>query len=273
MNILDKIVDSTKLRVQTLKEKYKIKYFEGSDLFNSPTVSLQEYILKQNKNGIIAEFKRCSPSKGMLNAYAKVDEVTVGYMRSGCSALSIITEPEFFKGSSADLVLARKFNYCPILRKDFIIDPIQIFESRAIGADSILLIAKILSPAQILELTNCAKELQLEILFEVDDEATIEKILPAHALVGINSRNLSTMREDLSGIIDLKKRIPTDKTLVAESGISSAGDIEKLRLNGFTGFLMGTKFMRSSDPAKTCADLCKQIGVNEFIGKSASALL
>jgi indole-3-glycerol phosphate synthase len=264
MTILDKIVESTKLRVQNLKDKLKLKYFEESELFNSPIVSLEQYLLKPGKNGVIAEFKRCSPSKGALNAYAKVSEVTVGYMRSGCSALSIITEPDYFNGSTADLVMARKFNYCPILRKDFIIDPIQIFESRAIGADAILLIAKILTPSQIIELTTCAKQLGLEILFEVDDQAGLEMILPEHTLVGINSRNLITMNENISQIIQLKEKVPNGKIIIAESGINSSNQISDLRNHGFKGFLIGTKFMQSSDPAKTCNDFCKEILTKEL---------
>ena len=267
MTILDEIVATTKKRVDQLKSKYNPKYFEESVLFNSPVVSLREYILNPEKNGIIAEFKRCSPSKGMLNAHAKVDETTIGYMRAGCSALSIITELEFFKGSNADLTLARKFNFCPILRKDFIIDPIQIFESRSIGADAILLIAKILSNEQINELTNCAKQLGLEILFEVDDLNGIEKINNLHDLVGVNSRNLTTMNEDISKIADLRKEISDDKIVIAESGIEDVNQINFLRKNGFNGFLIGSRFMKFGDPVKACMDFTKSFESNNATEK------
>lgn len=262
MGILEQIVASTQNRISALKEKYKTKYFEESDLFRSPIVSLKQYIYKPGKNGIIAEFKRNSPSKGMLNAYAKVDETTIGYMRSSCSALSILTEPEFFKGSNADLSLARKFNFCPILRKDFILDPIQIYESRAIGADAILLIAKILSKDQVLELTNCANELGLEVLLEIDEEKELEKINSKHHLIGINSRNLATMEIDFDKLVELRKQISSTNTIVAESGISNHDQVNFLREKGFNGFLIGSNFMKSSDPVKACADFAKSVQLN-----------
>lgn len=257
MNILEKIVRSTQKRVDSLKSKYKPQFFEESALFHSPVVSLADYLVKPGKNGIIAEFKRSSPSKGMLNTYAKVNETTIAYMRAGCSALSVLTEPEFFHGKNEDLVEARKFNFCPILRKDFIIDPIQVYESRAIGADAVLLIAKILSVDQITELTNCAKELNLEVLFEVDDETAIAKITHQHSLIGINARNLTNMQENTNNMMALSRLVGENRLLVAESGINEPGEVNKLRDHGFNGFLIGTAFMRSGDPAKACEEFCK----------------
>jgi indole-3-glycerol phosphate synthase len=269
MTILDKILQSTQKRVDSLKSKYKPRFFEESALFHSPVVSLQNYLVKPGKNGIIAEFKRCSPSKGMLNAYALVSETTIGYMRAGCSGLSVLTEPEFFKGRNEDLMEARKFNFCPILRKDFIIDTIQLYESRAIGADAVLLIAKALSAAQLSELTACAQELNLEILLEVDDEDGISKITNNHSLIGINARNLANMEENTGKIIELSNFIGKEKLLVAESGINSPKEVRVLKKAGFEGFLIGSAFMRTSDPAKTCNEFCKNLepDIQEIIEK------
>ncbi|HYG50004.1 MAG TPA: indole-3-glycerol-phosphate synthase [Flavobacteriales bacterium] len=265
MNILNKIIESTQKRVDNLKNKYKKRFFEESELFHSPIVSLSEYLVKPGKNGIIAEFKRCSPSKGTLNAYATVSETTIGYMRAGCSALSVLTEPEFFKGKNEDLIQARKYNFCPILRKDFIIDPIQVYESRAIGADAILLIAKALSVEQVSELTACAHELDLEVLFEVDDPEGISKIGERHKVVGINARNLANMEENTQRFIELSRFIPGHKCLVAESGINHPPEINFLRRKGFQGFLIGTAFMRTADPGKTCQEFCKHLDCEKEI--------
>ena len=272
MNILEKIIESTKIRVKSLNEKYNLKYFEESSMFRSPVVSLKHYVNRGDKNGIIAEFKRCSPSKGMLNAYAKVDETTLGYMRAACSALSILTEPEFFKGSNADLTLARKFNFCPILRKDFIIDPIQIYESRAIGADAILLIAKILSDEQINELKQCAMELGLEVLIEADEIGSIQKIDKTHPLIGINSRNLSTMEIDLKKMVELRKEFSENTTIIAESGIETVEQVNYLRTQGFSGFLIGSAFMKFSEPGKACYEFTKKLN-SDFVAENSKTLV
>lgn len=257
--MLDKIIEATKKRADQLSQKYTFKYFEEMTLFQSPTISLKEYILKPEKNGIIAEFKRHSPSKGSLNNYALVSQTTVEYMRASCSALSILTEPEFFKGSNSDLIEARKFNFCPILRKDFIINPIQIFESRSIGADAILLIAKVLSKEQLKELYQCAKEIGLEIMIEINALDDLEKIDFEPEIIGINARNLSTMEIDSQKIIEIKNNILVDSVFVAESGISQAQQIISLKKNGFNGFLIGSHFMKSSDPGEACGKFCNEL--------------
>lgn len=266
MSILQQIIASTEERVKRLKARYNSGYFSDSELFHSPTLSLVKYIGREDKNGIIAEFKRFSPSKGELNLYAKPEEVTLEYMRSGCSALSILTEPEFFKGNNEDLIKARKFNFCPILRKDFIIDPIQIFESRAIGADAILLIERVLSKAQISELKSAAEENGLEVLIELDRDSDSSKLPSKHYLYGINSRDLSSMTVDVRSLVELKNRFQLSGTLIAESGINSAKDVNFLRQNGFNGFLIGSKFMKDSNPGLACRDFCKQINrVKELV--------
>ena len=170
MNILEKIVVQKRIEVAEQKALIPTALLEKSIYFKSPTVSLKSYLLREDKSGIIAEFKRKSPSKGDINKYAKVDEVTLGYMQSGASALSVLTDEQFFGGSDNDLKKARKLNYCPILRKDFIIDEYQIIEARSIGADAILLIASVLSKEEIIRFSNLAKKLSLEVLLEVHNE-------------------------------------------------------------------------------------------------------
>ena len=170
-NILDQIVAHKREEVAKRKEIYPVKLLEQSIYFNTPTVSLSKYLRRPDKLGIIAEFKRRSPSKGDINPYASVEEVSIGYMQAGASALSVLTDTHFFGGKNEDLTEARKFNYCPILRKDFVIDEYQIIEARSIGADAILLIAACLEKAEIKSLAALAQSLGLEVLIEIHNEA------------------------------------------------------------------------------------------------------
>src|SRR5688500_15119050 len=146
MNILDQIIAHKRKEVSDRKSLYPVKLLEQSIFFSSPTVSLKKYVQRKDKTGIIAEFKRKSPSKGIINAHASVERTTIGYMQAGASALSVLTDKQFFGGSNEDLVVVRKFNFCPIIRKDFTIDEYQIVEAKSIGADAILLIAAVLDP-------------------------------------------------------------------------------------------------------------------------------
>ena len=175
MNILDQIVAYKKQEVAERKELYPIKLLENSLYFSSPTVSLKKYLAREDKSGIIAEFKRKSPSKGIINAYADVEETSIGYMRAGASALSVLTDSHFFGGSGEDLKTARKFNFCPILRKDFTIDAYQVYEARSMGADAILLIAEILSEKEVKQLAELAKSLEMEVVDGSSFERTASK--------------------------------------------------------------------------------------------------
>lgn len=248
MNILDKIVIEKRKEVAKRKELYPTALLEKSLFFESLTVSMKEYILREDKFGIIAEFKRKSPSKGMINEFAEVEKVTIGYMQAGASALSVLTDEKFFGGSSKDLSTARKFNFCPIIRKDFIIDEYQIIEAKSIGADTILLIAAILTPEEVDRLAKFAKSLGLEILLELHGEEELSHISKHVELVGINNRNLKDFSVDINRSIEMSKGIPDDFVKVAESGISEVETILKFRENGFKGFLMGERFMHSSRP-------------------------
>lgn len=260
MKILDTIVKEKLKETEERKSLYPIRLLEKSIYFKSPSVSLKHYISDINRSGIIAEFKRQSPSKGSINAYADAEKITLGYMQSGASALSVLTDELFFGAKKDDLATARKFNYCPILRKDFILDEYQIIESKSIGADAILLIAAILSPDKIKSFTKTAHELGLEVLLETHTEEEILNNSDTLAdLVGINNRNLDTFNVDIENSIRLSQLLPKSVLKVAESGIDSAATIAKLKQNGFSGFLIGEHFMKHSDPAVKCAELIKQI--------------
>lgn len=249
MNILDKIIERKKIEVSDRKSLYPVKLLEQSIFFPSPTVSLKKYVLREDKTGIIAEFKRKSPSKGIINAHASVERTTIGYMQAGASALSVLTDKEFFGGATEDLITARKFNFCPILRKDFTIDEYQIIEAKSIGADAILLIATVLSPAQSKSLASFAHSLGLEVLLEVHDEEELLANLEVGAdLIGVNNRNLKTFEVSIDVSKKLASIIPDTFVKVSESGISSPDTIAELYKYGYRGFLMGENFMKHSRP-------------------------
>ena len=259
MNILEKIVEQKKKEVAERKGLYPVKLLEQSIFFASPTVSLKKYVQRKDLSGIIAEIKRKSPSKGAINPHVSVERTSIGYMQAGASALSILTDKDFFGGSNEDLIVARKFNYCPILRKDFTIDEYQIIEAKSIGADAILLIAAILERALAKQLASFARSLGLEVLLEVH---TAEELYPPLFsevdLIGVNNRDLKSFEVSLDVSRKLVKMIPKEVIKISESGISSPESIHELRDLGFDGFLMGENFMKHSRP---------EIAAKEFIGK------
>jgi len=259
MDILDLITHNKRKEVAKKKELYPTKLLEQSLHFEAPVVSMRKYLLRPDKTGIIAEFKRKSPSKEIINAYAKVEDVTVGYMQSGCAGLSVLTDTEFFGGSNNDLKTARKYNFCPILRKDFIMDEYQIIESRSIGADTILLIAECLEKKEVEQLAKFAKSLGLEVLMEVHSEDQLSKLNPYIDIVGINNRDLKTFKVSIKNSLELIKVIPDDFLKISESGISQPASILELRAAGFNGFLIGETFMKSSEPARACREFIQSI--------------
>ena len=271
MTILEKIVAHKQKEVAERKELYPAKLLEQSIYFPTPTVSLKKYLLRPDKSGIIAEFKRRSPSKGDINAFASVEKVSIGYMQAGASALSVLTDKHFFGGSNADLTEARKFNFCPILRKEFIIDEYQLIEAKSIGADVILLIAECLEKDQVLQLAKQAKALGLEVLLEIHSEEQLEKLNEFVDVVGVNNRNLKDFSVSIQTSIDLFSKIPDDFLKISESGISDANAIVELKQVGFQGFLIGEYFMKSADPAKTCRELIKKVESLENLLQGAIA--
>jgi indole-3-glycerol phosphate synthase len=263
MNILDKIIEHKRKEVSECKKTTSLASLEKSEFFDRQTISLKEYIRRDDKSGIIAEFKRRSPSKGVINAQAPVATTTRGYADAGASALSVLTDKEFFGGSNADLIEARRHNSCPILRKDFTIDAYQIAEAKAIGADAILLIASVLSPAESRTLATFGHSLGLEVLLEVHNEAELLANLETGAdLIGVNNRDLKSFTVSIEVSKRLSSLIPAHVVKVSESGISDTHAIVELQKSGYEGFLIGENFMKQSDPAKAAvefiADLKKQ---------------
>jgi indole-3-glycerol phosphate synthase len=258
MNILDTIVAKKKEEVAARKALVSSAALEKETFFTRPTLSLVESLVHPERTGIIAEFKRKSPSKGVINGQADVVEVTNAYTQYGASGLSVLTDEAFFGGNSEDLIKAR-VNEIPVLRKDFIIDEYQITEARAIGADVILLIAACLTPQEVQKLAAFAKSLQLEVLLEIHDETELGHICDETDLVGVNNRNLKTFEVDINTSLRLISHMPASKPGVAESGISSPEAIKTLKQAGFKGFLIGENFMKQPLPSVAFADFVKQL--------------
>jgi len=254
MDILQQIVAHKRKEVADKKEKHSLKSLEQTRYFERNTVSMVEHIRRPDCIGIIAEFKRQSPSKGVINSATKVEQVTQGYINAGASGLSILTDERFFGGRSEDIELARKMNTCPILRKDFIVDEYQLVEAKSIGADMILLIAAVLSKEEVRSLASTAKKLNLEVLLEIHNEAELNTLCPEVDLVGVNNRNLKTFETSIDISKKLSPKIPSDFLKISESGIHDADTIVDLKHHGFEGFLVGERFMASAQPEETCRE-------------------
>jgi indole-3-glycerol phosphate synthase len=257
-NILDKIILHKTGEVQAAKAAVPEAELRNSVLFGRKTLSLKSFLLDETRTGIIAEFKRKSPSKGMFNAGALPEVITTAYAQNGASGLSVLTDQHFFGGSKDDLARAR-INEIPVLRKDFIIDPYQIVESKAMGADVILLIAACLTPGEVKALATSAKELGLEVLLEIHNEEELEHICDEVDIVGVNNRDLKTFTVDINLSIRLSDKIPPDKLKISESGISDVNSILQLKEYGFKGFLIGETFMKEKDPAIAFARFVQQL--------------
>lgn len=258
MNILDKIVLQKKEAVALAKQRVSIAQLQTAEFFARPTYSFKEFLLNPARTGIIAEFKRRSPSKGIINDKVTVEEVTTGYAAAGASALSVLTDTEFFMGTSADLIAARRVNDIPLLRKDFIIDEYQVLEAKAIGADIILLIASILTPAEIQTLGALAKTLGLNVLLEVHHLEELQRSLnPNIDAIGINNRNLADFTVAVETSFELAEHIPPEFLKISESAITSTKTINQLKAAGFNGFLIGESFMRKDNPGLAMREFVK----------------
>lgn len=260
MHILDEIVQHKLKEVQDRKSLFPIKLFKKSIYFETPSVSLKKYLLREDRWGIIAEFKRRSPSKGIINDHASIEQVSIGYMQAGASALSILTDEHYFGGSNEDLVTARKFNFCPILRKDFIIDEYQILEAKSIGADTVLLIAAALTPETTKVLAKFAHSLNLEVLLEVHNLTELQQHLNQHIdVVGVNNRNLKSFKVNIDTSRELASHIPDEFTKISESGIHEQDTILELQELGYRGFLIGQRFMQYNRPEKRCREFIDKL--------------
>lgn len=258
--ILNKILNYKKAEVEQNKNVYPIAYLKTLPYYDSRCLSLKKYIKREDKYGIVAEFKRKSPSSGWINPHLMAKDISLGYMQAGASAVSVLTDKHFFAGDNFDLMEARKVNFSPILRKDFIIDAYQIHESKAIGADAILLIASALDKSCIRDFTELAHELGMEVLFEIHTiEEFEQKYTDAIDIVGINARNLHTFHVSVEKSIKLRYALPGDLITVAESGIQSPNDYRRVKEAGFDGVLIGQYFLRHISPVKACYNFVKQI--------------
>lgn len=249
MNILDTIIAKKKFEVEKLKKDKSFTDLEAGPFFKNEVLNFKNYLLREDKTGIIAEFKRQSPSKGIINNTSIVTDVTTAYTKYGASAISVLTDKDFFCGSINDLMEAT-INEVPLLRKDFIIDEYQLLESKAYGAEVILLIAACLSKEEVKELAGFAKNIGLNVLLEIHNEEELEHICEDIDVVGINNRDLKTFIVDVNKSIELGKKIPADKIKISESGIEDADTVRLLKQHGFRGFLMGEKFMKEKDPGE-----------------------
>lgn len=248
MNILDQIIARKKEEISLSKSQVSLKDLKNSAFFERKTFSLKDALVQ--KSGIIAEFKRKSPSKGIMNNQSDVLEVAKTYEKCGASGISILTDSDFFGGNFDDILKIRNEIQRPILRKDFMIDEYQFYEAKSIGADVVLLIAACLSPVQVQEFTELSHELGLEVLLEIHTEEELKCFNKNIDLVGINNRNLQNFKVDLQHSVDLKNLLPAGTLSVAESGIYSVQDYQFLKSKGFDGFLMGEYFMKNENPGK-----------------------
>jgi indole-3-glycerol phosphate synthase len=261
MNILDKIVADKRIEVASKKEIITANILEQIPFFERKTTSLTKN-LKNSATGIIAEFKRRSPSKSIINNIANVEDVAIGYERAGVCGMSVLTDEIYFGGTLDDLITARQSCHLPILRKDFVIDEFQIIEAKAFGADVILLIASILTKAEIKQFSELAKSLNLEVLLEIHNEEELYKsIMPSIDMMGVNNRNLKTFEVSLETSKHLSNLIPDDFIKISESGLSSVEAIKELQSYGYTGFLIGENFMKTKDPEVSAKEFIKSLEV------------
>jgi len=259
MDILEKIVVDKKRELHLKKTVIPLKQLEASLLFQREPVSLAN-ALRKSKTGIIAEHKRRSPSKSVINQNSSVQDIAIGYMNAGACGMSVLTDAKYFGGSLDDLIIARAAVDFPLLRKEFIIDEYQIIETRAYGADTILLIAAILTRKQIKVLSELAKSLGLDVLLEVhNEEELVKSMMSSLDMLGVNNRNLKTFEVNLETSAALSQQIPDEFVKVSESGISSVSAINTLREFGYKGFLVGENFMKTSNPGESARQFIKQM--------------
>jgi indole-3-glycerol phosphate synthase len=267
MTILDEIIAQKRIEVEQRKAANSVQSLEQLPDFKRMCLSSRDAVQDLHSTGIIAEFKRKSPSKGIINDWADVATTTQGYVKAGAAVLSILTDEPFFGGTLADLQAARLANPgTPILRKDFVIDRYQLLEAKAWGADLVLLIAACLTPDEITELSLQAHDLSLQVLLEVHDEEELDRSLTHNIdLVGVNNRDLKTFTTSIDTSLRLVERIPDTFAKITESGLHDADTMLTLFRAGFDGFLIGEAFMKTADPAKALADLVTQYSINNTL--------
>ena len=259
MTILDQIIIDKIKEVELRKKIFPQAYWEQSPLFDRECFSLTQR-LQDSPSGIIAEHKRRSPSRDNINSSLSVYSVAKGYENAGVCGISVLTDLKYFGGSLEDLTAARAVCRLPLLRKEFIIAPYQLFDAKAHGADVILLIAAVLDRDKIKQLSETAQSLGMEILLEVHNQSELHKaLMPSLNMVGVNNRNLKTFEVSLGTSMELAELIPDDFVKVSESGMSSITAIKALQPLGYRGFLIGENFMKTKSPALAATDFIKTL--------------
>ncbi len=257
-SILDKIIANKRLEVERHKKEASINELEKRLSTITTPASFKEAI-KNSRTGIIAEFKRRSPSRDWIFKNAKVEDIIPLYSQNGASAISVLTDMDFFGGELADLELARSLTKTPLLRKDFVVDEYQLYQANISGASAILLIASALTIEETKQLAKKAKELNLDVLLEIHNEQELHHINDKVDVVGVNNRNLGTFVTDIQISFDLADKIPNDFIKISESGISEPQTVIDLQQAGYKGFLMGENFMKTSNPGKALEDFINQL--------------
>ncbi len=248
MNILNEILETKKDEVRSLNKKYSISSFEGMEFFNEPNFGFKKNLEANNHLSLIAEIKKASPSKGVIRKDFNHLRIAEIYMKHSVEAISVLTDEKYFAGKIEYLQQIASIKNLPLLRKDFIVDEFQIFESKAFGADLILLISEVLTKSQIKDYTQTASEIGLEVLLETHSADEIRKIdFDLNKLIGINNRDLKNFNVDINTTINLKKLLPSNIHVISESGISLKSDIELLKANRVNGILIGEHLMRSEN--------------------------
>ena len=258
-DILEQIIANKRLEIQRNKA---LRSYSDLETAANETESVRGFYCaleeQREKKGtaVIAECKKASPSKGLLRAQYNPADIAASYQSGGATCLSVLTDEKYFLGQEQDLAMAKSSCTLPILRKDFIIDPYQVIESRAIGADCILLIVACLDDIQLHELKSAADQCGLDTLIEVHDEEELERALKTESpLIGINNRDLKRFVTDINTTISLKRKVPSGRHIVTESGIRTHDDVEAIKKHNISSFLVGETFMRADDPGKKLQEL------------------
>ena len=258
-DILQRIIEVKRQEVAQARRRHSLSDLQEGIAAQTPPRGFEQALRRRLADGqaaVIAEIKKASPSKGVLRADFRPAEIARSYEAHGAACLSVLTDVQFFQGAPEYLVEARAACALPVLRKDFLIDPYQVFEARTLGADCILLIVAALDRVLMQELEDAARSLALDVLVEVHDERELEAALALKTpLIGINNRNLRTFQTTLATTLDLLPRIPADRLVVTESGILQRADVELMRARGVHAFLVGEAFMRAENPGVELARL------------------
>jgi len=256
MNILKQIVKTKTEEVNMSKETVSIEMLKQINQFGRSCLSLSQMLKEEGKPKVIAEFKRKSPSKEAINLDANPSEIAEAYEKGGASAISVLTDEQYFGAQSDDIQIVRATTNLPILRKDFIIDSYQLYEAKAMGADVVLLIAEVLSKPQIIDLISHAHDLGLEVLLEIHSKKQIGKCMSGADIIGVNNRNLETFTTHIDSSLELINFLPGDMPAISESGIHKIEDAQTLFDAGYKGFLIGEYFMQAENP---------QVAIHEFL--------